>query len=53
MFTQLGLSHIHNTRGVTNHLLDVPKRQTSHCETSSITSIALSVETHHWELPGM
>ena len=42
MFTPLGLNHTHNTCAATNHLLDIPQRQTTHYGTYSITSIASS-----------
>ena len=53
MFTPLGLNHTHNTRAATNHLPDIPlrqtihlpnipQRQTIHYGTYSITSIASS-----------
>ena len=53
MFTPLGLNHAHNTRAATNHLPDIPlrqtihlpnipQRQTIHYGTYSITSIASS-----------
>ena len=42
MFTPLGLNHTHNTHATTNHLLDIPQRQTTHYETYSMTSIGSS-----------
>ena len=42
MFTPLGLNHTHNTCAATNHLLDIPQRQTTHCGTYSMTFIASS-----------
>ena len=53
MFIPLGLNHTHNTRAATNHLPDIPQRQTIqlpdipqrqtiHYGTYSTTSIASS-----------
>ena len=42
MFTPLDLNNTHNTRAVTNHLLDIPQRQTTHYGTYSIASVASS-----------
>ena len=42
MFTPLGLNHTNNARVATNHLLDIPQRQTTHFGTYSITLAALS-----------
>ena len=39
MFTPLGLNHTNNARVATNHLLDIPQRQTTHFGTYSITLI--------------
>ena len=40
MFTSLGINHTHNTRAATNHLLDIPQKQTTHYGTYSMTSTA-------------
>ena len=40
MFTSLDINHTHNTRAVTNHLLGIPRKQTTHYETYSMTSSA-------------
>ena len=40
MFTPLGLNYTHNTCTVTNHLLDIPQRQTTYYGTYSMISIA-------------
>ena len=42
MFTPLDLNNTHNTRAVTNHLLDILQRQTTHYGTYSIASVASS-----------
>ena len=40
MFTSLGISHTHNTCAATNHLLDIPRKQTTHYGTYSMTCTA-------------
>ena len=40
MFTSLGISHTHNTRVATNHLLDILRKQNTHYGTYSMTSTA-------------
>ena len=40
MFTSLGINHTHNTRAATNHLLDIPRKQTTHYGTYSMTCTA-------------
>ena len=42
MFTSSGLNHTHNTRAATNHLLDIPQRQTTRYGTYSMKSITSS-----------
>ena len=42
MINPLGLNHTYNTCAATNHLLDIPRGQTTHYGTYSITSIASS-----------
>ena len=38
MFTPLGINHTHKTRAATNHLLEIPWKQNTHCGTNSMTS---------------
>ena len=40
MFTSLGINHTHNTSAATNHLLDIPQKQTTHYGTYSMTCTA-------------
>ena len=40
MFTSLGIKHTHNSRAATNHLLDIPRKQTTHYGTYSMTCTA-------------
>ena len=40
MFTPLGIYHTRTTRAATNHLLDIPQKQTTHYGTYSMTSTA-------------
>ena len=42
VFIPLGLNDIPNTRTATNHLLDIPQKQTTHHGTYSLTSTASS-----------
>ena len=40
MFTSLGINHTHNTHVATNHLLDIPQKQTTHYGNYSMTCTA-------------
>ena len=40
MFTSLGIKHTHNSHAATNHLLDIPRKQTTHYGTYSMTCTA-------------